>query len=66
MPFWTKEREAGVWDFKEEAGNLQVDRKSYHVINKFLGAHPETMGHRGKQALLELSLSATFSLYYDA
>lgn len=27
MPFWTKERNAGVWDFKEKAGNSQVDEK---------------------------------------
>lgn len=48
MPFWIKEREAGVWDFKGRMGNLQVDRKSKHVINNLLVGHPETMENRGK------------------
>lgn len=39
------------------------------MLNTFSLGHPETMGHRGKsnkQALLDSSLSATFTLYYDA
>lgn len=27
LPFWTKEKEAGIWDFKGKAGNLQADEK---------------------------------------
>lgn len=28
MPFWTKERELGVWESKGKAGDLQVVRRS--------------------------------------
>lgn len=38
MPFWTKEKGAGVWDFKKKAGRQHV--------NKFLLGHPETMRNR--------------------
>lgn len=27
MPFWTKKRKAGAWDFKRKVGNSQVDEK---------------------------------------
>ena len=27
MPFWTKEMETGIWDFKGKVGNSQVDEK---------------------------------------
>lgn len=43
MPFWTKEREAGVWDFKGKVHNSQVDERA-NVLNKFLLSHPERMG----------------------
>lgn len=39
------------------------------MVNKFLPDHPGTMGHRrvpNKKTLLAFSLSATFSLHYDA
>lgn len=35
MPFWTKKREAGVWDFTEKVG---IDKSKYSV-SKFLLSH---------------------------
>lgn len=27
MPFWTKEREAGIWDFRGKVGNSQDENQ---------------------------------------
>ena len=40
MPFWPKEREPGVWDFKGKAGNLQVDEKKQTQRGKQILAGP--------------------------
>lgn len=45
VPFWTKKREVGVWDFKGEAGNSQVDEKEQRCGKQILLGHPESMGH---------------------
>ena len=44
MPFCSKEKEAGVWDFK---GKVDNSRNSKHLGHKFLPGRPETMVHRG-------------------
>ena len=36
MPFWTKKREAGLWDFKGKDGNLQVDDEEQECGNQIL------------------------------
>lgn len=68
LSFWTKEREAGVWDLKGKLGNSQVEKKSKHMMNKFLLGHPETKGHResNKQPLLDFSLATILSSYMPA
>lgn len=43
-PFWTKEREAGVWDVRGKAGNSQVEEKE-QTDNQILAGPPETVGH---------------------
>ena len=65
-PLWTKEKEAQAWNFKGKVGNIQINRKSKHTVNKFLLGHPETLGHRrkfNKQVLLDFLVSATFNSY---
>lgn len=68
MPFWTKERGAGIWNFRGKLGNSWVDEKEQTFDKQILArGHLETVGHRresNKQILLGFSLSATFSLYY--
>lgn len=41
---WTKEREAGVWDFKGRAGNLQVDEKEQTRDKQILAGPPRNNG----------------------
>lgn len=67
MPFWTRERDAGIWDFKGKADDLPEQEQTCGK-QIFLG-HTETMDYKGKsnkQVLLIFSLSAIFGLYYDA
>lgn len=44
MPFWAKAREAGGWDFKERAGNLQVDEKEKTRGEGILAGPPRNTG----------------------
>lgn len=46
MPFWTKEREAGVWEFRGKAGNSQVDWKGQTFGKQVVAWPPDTMGHK--------------------
>lgn len=68
MPFWTREREAGVWDFKVEVDNSQVDEEEQTYGKRILIWPTVTMGH-GKESnrfVLGFSPSATLPSYYDA
>lgn len=58
LSFWTKEREAGVWDFKEKVGNSQVDEQEQTCGKQILLGHSETMGHgeSNKQTVWFLSV----------
>ena len=49
MPFWAKEREAGVWvwEFRGKVGNSQIEQKE-QTFGKFLLGLPETMRHKGE------------------
>lgn len=59
MPFRAKEKQGGVWDSKRRVGNSTVGERA--TIGKlFLLGHPETMGHRGKKALLDVLLCHVF------
>lgn len=46
MPFWTKEKEAGVWDFKGKASNSQVEEKEQTHGKRNPAGLSETAGHR--------------------
>lgn len=46
-PFWTKEKEAGVWDFKGKGGNSKVG-KEQTCGQQILAGPPRTMGHKGE------------------
>lgn len=47
MPFWTKKRETGIWDFKGKAGDSQVEGKEQTRGKQTLAGPLETVGHRG-------------------
>lgn len=64
MSFWTKEREAGVRNFKEKVGNSQVGEKEQTCGKQILLGHSETMGHRASNKQTGFFLSATLSLCY--
>lgn len=69
MTSQTKEKGSWIWDFQGEAGTLQIDENKQTCSKQILAGPPTTVGHRGKfnkQALLDFSLFATCSLYYDA
>lgn len=69
MPFWTKEKGDRGLGFQGKGRKVSDRRERTNVINACSLGHPETMGRRGKsnnQLLLDCSLSATFSLYYNA
>ena len=44
MPFWIREGEIGIQDFKGKVDNSE--KKIKHVVGKDLLGHPETKGHR--------------------
>lgn len=44
MPFWSKEREAGGWDFEGKVGNSQVDEKDQICGKQFLVDHQKWKG----------------------
>lgn len=46
MPFWTKGKQAGVWDFKGKASNSQVGEKEQTHGKQHPAGPPETAGHR--------------------
>lgn len=60
MPFWTKEREGKVWDFKGKAGNSQVGKKEQRCGKQILPGPPR---NNSTQTLLDLSLSAILNSY---
>lgn len=48
MPFWTKEREAEIWDFKGKAGDIQVDKKEETCGKQILTGPPRNIVHNRK------------------
>lgn len=49
MLFWTKEREAGVWDFKGRAGKSQVGEEEQTRGDEFLLGRAESGARSGAQ-----------------
>lgn len=44
IPFWKKEREARVWDFKRKVGNSQLDEKKQTFNKQILSGSPRNNG----------------------
>lgn len=46
-PFWTRQREAAVWNFKGKGSNSQVNEKKRTFGKPYCAGHPGMMGHKG-------------------
>lgn len=46
-PFWTRQREAAVWNFKGKGSNSQVNEKKWTFGKPYCAGHPGMMGHKG-------------------
>lgn len=57
------EREAGVWDFDENVGNLQVIEIEQIFGKRILAGYTETIVHRDESSKQRL-LRSTLSLLY--
>lgn len=68
MPFWTEEKQAGVWDFKGKAGSSQVNKKRASIW-KTNSCQPTqnhgTQMEAQQTKLLGFTVSVACSLQYD-